>query len=102
MARETDRDGLGTSEVAEPGNARLGLWLFLLYVVLYGGFMGLAAFAPGVMGRTPFGGVNVAILYGLGLIVAAFVLALIYAVMCRTETGSAGASPSQHAGGGEK
>jgi uncharacterized membrane protein (DUF485 family) len=89
MASETDRDATGASEIAEPGNARLGLWLFLVYVILYGGFMGLAAFAPQVMAKKPFGGVNLAILYGLGLIVAAFVLALVYAVLCRREGGRA-------------
>ena len=58
-------------------------WLFGVYLVLYAGFVGLNAFAPAVMARTPFGGLNLAILYGLGLIVAAFVLALIYMALCR-------------------
>jgi len=64
-------------------NARYGLWLFSAYLVLYGGFMGLSAFAPQLMSKTPFGGVNLAIIYGFGLIVAALVLALIYMVLCR-------------------
>jgi uncharacterized membrane protein (DUF485 family) len=64
-------------------NTRYGMWLFLVYVLLYGGFMALAAFRPGMMGKEPFGGVNLAIIYGMGLIVAALVLALIYMVMCR-------------------
>ncbi len=59
-------------------NARLGLVLFVLYVLLYGGFVALSAFWPNVMSRDVGGGVNLAIAYGLGLIVAAFVLALIY------------------------
>ena len=64
-------------------NSRYGLWLFGLYLILYGGFMGLAAFAPQLMAKAPFGGVNLAILYGFGLIVAALVLALVYMVLCR-------------------
>ena len=64
-------------------NARYGLWLFAVYVVLYAGFMGLSAFEPQLMSKTPFGGVNLAIIYGFGLIVAALVLALIYMVLCR-------------------
>ena len=65
-------------------NSRYGLWLFSLYVVLYGGFMGLSAFEPQLMSRTPFGGMNLAIIYGFGLIVAALVLALIYMILCRS------------------
>ena len=64
-------------------NARYGLWLFSLYVILYAGFMGLSAFEPQLMSKTPFGGVNLAILYGFGLIVAALVLAVIYMILCR-------------------
>jgi uncharacterized membrane protein (DUF485 family) len=78
-------------------NARLGLVLFFVYLALYGGFVGLAAFAPGVMQRTPAAGVNLAIWYGFGLIAAAIVLALIYGWLCRdsSEPGrlAPGASP---------
>ena len=65
-------------------NARYGLVLFFIYLILYGGFMGLSAFEPQLMSKTPFGGVNLAIIYGFGLIVAALVLAVIYMVLCRT------------------
>ncbi len=64
-------------------NARIGLWLFAAYVLLYAGFMGVNVWAPPLMARAPFGGVNLAILYGMGLIVAAIVLALIYMQLCR-------------------
>ena len=64
-------------------NARAGLWLFALYLALYAGFVGLSAFAPGLMARAPFGGLNLAILYGMGLIAAALVLALVYMATCR-------------------
>ena len=69
-----------------PYNARLGIWLFLIYLVIYGGFMLLNTFKPEMMAHTPFGGVNLAILYGMFLIVAALVLALVYMVMCRAST----------------
>ena len=64
-------------------SSRYGLWLFLIYVLLYAGFMALAAFAPQQLSRTPVAGINLAVLYGLGLIIAAVVLALIYVVLCR-------------------
>ena len=58
--------------------SRVGLVLFAVYLVLYGGFVLLNAFAPATMEWTPVAGVNLAILYGFGLIVAAFALALLY------------------------
>jgi uncharacterized membrane protein (DUF485 family) len=63
-------------------NARLGIVLFFVYLALYGGFVGLAAFAPDLMSRTPAAGVNLAIWYGFGLIAAAIVLALLYGWLC--------------------
>jgi len=57
---------------------RLGLSLFAVYLVLYGGFVLLAAFSPQWMEITPLAGVNLAIWYGFGLIVVALVLALVY------------------------
>ena len=68
-------------------HARYGIILFIIYVVLYGGFVYLAAFRSDLMAGKPFGGVNLAILYGMGLIVAAFVLALIYMILCRPRPG---------------
>lgn len=62
--------------------ARYGLVLFATYLVLYGAFVLLNAFAPAVM-STLVGGVNVAVIYGFALIVAALVLALIYDWLCR-------------------
>jgi uncharacterized membrane protein (DUF485 family) len=66
-------------------NARLGLGLFVIYLALYLGFMGIAAYKYEMFASTPFGGVNLAILYGMALIVAALVLALIYMMLCKPE-----------------
>ena len=68
-------------------NARNGMILFLVYVVLYGGFMLLSAFNPERMQQPVgfLGGVNLAIAYGMGLIAAALVLALIYMRLCRSK-----------------
>lgn len=67
----------------ESRNARYGLILFFVYLVLYGGFVLINAFTPETMEATPFGGINLAILYGFALIVAAFLLALVYGFLCR-------------------
>jgi len=67
-------------------NSRIGRILFLLYLLLYGGFVLLNTFSPTTMEATPIEGINVAILYGFGLIVSAFLLALLYGFLC-TEDG---------------
>jgi uncharacterized membrane protein (DUF485 family) len=63
-------------------NARNGLILFAIYFALYAGFMALSTFSPNTMALT-FAGVNVAIWYGMGLIFAAFVLAMVYMYLAR-------------------
>lgn len=72
-------------------NSRLGLGLFAVYVLFYGGFMALSAFRPDVMGRPFLGGVNLSVSYGFALIVAALVLALVYLVASRKS--AAGGAP---------
>ena len=62
----------------ESGKSPLGMILFVLYLILYGGFVLLNAFAPETMEIPPLAGVNLAIWYGIGLIIAALALALIY------------------------
>jgi len=64
-------------------NARVGMVLFVLYLALYGGFMGLSTFAYEQMRRPVLAGVNLAIIYGFGLIAAAILLSLVYMVLCR-------------------
>ena len=66
-------------------NVRLGLILFAIYLVLYLGFVLINAFAADVMERIVLAGLNLAIVYGFALIVAALVLAMIYGLLCRTE-----------------
>ena len=63
-------------------NARYGLILFAVYVVLYGGFVFLAVFRTDVMGAIMPGGANLAIAYGFALIGAALLLALLYVYLC--------------------
>lgn len=80
----------------ESRNARIGLILFTVYLALYGGFVYLSAFQPESMEMTPVAGLNVAILYGFGLIIAALLLALLYGWLCREEsTGATGQEGDQ-------
>ena len=64
----------------QPSSSRLGLALFWLYVLLYGGFMALVLARPDLLSWRPFGGVNLAIVAGMGLIASAFALAVVYMV----------------------
>ena len=66
-------------------NARLGLMLFSVYLLLYGGFMALNVMNPKRMAEPALFGLNLAIVYGFGLIVAALVLALLYMALCKPE-----------------
>jgi uncharacterized membrane protein (DUF485 family) len=74
--------------VAASRSQRIGMRLFFLYVLLYAGFIGLVLFGPAWLSWRPLGGVNLAIAYGMGLIAAAFLLALLYMVACRDTGGS--------------
>ena len=68
--------------------ARSGLWLFAVYFLAYAIFMGWAAFAPKTMSvATPLGP-NAAIIYGFGLIGGAFVIALLYMLLCKRNADS--------------
>ena len=69
----------------EKRNARIGFVLFVVYLLLYIGFVLLNAFAADVMEMTPIAGVNLAILSGFGLIITALILALAYGFLCKEE-----------------
>ena len=63
-------------------NARYGLVLFALYFAFYAAFVVLNAFQPQAMAANLLG-INLAVNYGMGLIIAALVLALLYCWLCR-------------------
>ena len=65
-------------------NSRLGLVLFSIYLAFYLGFVLINAFRPAWMELQAWAGVNLAIVYGFGLILAALLLALLYGYLCRT------------------
>lgn len=51
------------------------LALFVVYCLAYGGFMAVAAFRFDLLAKPVVGGVNLAIAWGVGLILLAIVLA---------------------------
>lgn len=60
------------------GSPRLGLILFGIYLAFYVTFVVISAFASSLFETIVFGGLNLAVVYGFGLIVLALVLAMIY------------------------
>jgi uncharacterized membrane protein (DUF485 family) len=61
---------------------RLGVWMFLIYAVIYAGFVAINVLSPLSMETILVFGLNLASVYGFGLIIVALILALIYNHMC--------------------
>jgi uncharacterized membrane protein (DUF485 family) len=72
--------------LAQARNSRIGLVLFFLYAAVYAAFVIMAAFRPEAMKFTPLWGVNLAILWGFGLIIGAFILSILYGWLCRASS----------------
>mgnify|MGYP002624654234 CR=1 FL=1 len=70
-------------DIGAERRARTGLALFAIYLLLYGGFMGLSTFFPQTMRSKPLAGITLAVTYGFGLILAAILLAFLYGWLCR-------------------
>lgn len=68
-------------DLASKKKARLGVWFFFLYFIFYAGFVAIGVFNYELLSIKVFGQ-NLAIVYGIGLIVFAIVLGLIYNAIC--------------------
>ncbi|MEI6132349.1 MAG: DUF485 domain-containing protein [Bacillota bacterium] len=69
--------------------SRLGIVMFCIYLVVYAGFIIINVFEPTLM-KTDVGSLNLAIVYGFGLIAFAVVLAVIYNHLCTRAEKKAG------------
>ena len=69
-------------DAASEWKAKLGIKLFWLYCVIYMGFVGIAVFAPEAMKIPVLAGTNLAIVYGMSLIIFAIILGLVYNYVC--------------------
>jgi uncharacterized membrane protein (DUF485 family) len=65
-----------------PKKTKLGVILFLVYMVVYMGFVLIGTFSPKSMGAILFFGLNLAFIYGMGLIILAAVMGLVYNFFC--------------------
>ena len=70
------------SDRASAYKTRIGTRMFLVYALIYAGFVAINVTWPMLMEAEVLWGLNLAVLYGFFLIVFALVLALIYNHMC--------------------
>ncbi len=66
---------------ASAAKTRLGVIMVLIYTLIYSGFILINVIKPKIM-KTDVGSLNVAIIYGFGLIITALVQAFIYNIIC--------------------
>ncbi|MBC7782380.1 MAG: DUF485 domain-containing protein [Burkholderiales bacterium] len=66
-------------------NQELGMVLFIIYFALYAGFIAITVYDYKLLGKELFGGINLAIGYGMGLIIAAVALAILYAWLAKPD-----------------
>lgn len=69
------------SDRASAFKTRIGIWMFILYSFFYFGFIALNTVSPQIMG-SEIGGLNLAVIYGMGLIIFALMLAVVYNAIC--------------------
>lgn len=67
---------------ASPAKAKLGVYLFFVYLIIYCGFVAITVIKPKLMSVQTMLGLNLACFYGFGLIIFAIVLGLIYNHIC--------------------
>jgi uncharacterized membrane protein (DUF485 family) len=69
-------------DFASEYKTRIGIVLFAIYGTIYAGFVLINALVPEVMAVIVFFGLNLAVVYGFGLIILAIVMGLIYNWLC--------------------
>lgn len=87
--------------VSELRKTGIGIWMTILYALIYGGFVAVSVFQPTWMSADGMLGMNLALTYGIGLIVIAAVFAGIYNYLVRirvSPTAATGTSPVEKTG----
>ncbi len=72
---------MGKDNAAEK-KAKLGVWLFILYFIVYSIFVAIAVINFEAMSEIVFMGQNLAVTYGFGLIILAIILGVVYNMIC--------------------
>lgn len=74
---------------------RIGMWMFLVYALIYAGFVAINLTSPALMEAEVLWGLNLAVVYGFFLIIFALVLALVYNHMCGKKEAELSANPTE-------
>jgi uncharacterized membrane protein (DUF485 family) len=69
-------------DLSIPKKTKLGVILFLIYLAIYAGFVVIGAFFPDALEGRVFAGQNLAVVYGMGLIILAAIMGLFYNHFC--------------------
>jgi len=69
-------------DLSIPRKTRLGVILFLVYLAIYAGFVVVGTLFTGALGVRVFADLNLAVVYGMGLIILAAVMGLFYNYFC--------------------
>jgi len=75
-AVKLDKDDSATEK------SRIGLILFGVYSLIYAGFIVINTLTPKTMGIRVFLGLNLAVVYGFGLIILAIIMGIVYNRIC--------------------
>lgn len=67
---------------ASSAKSKVGLSLLFVYCLIYIGFVAINTMAPAIMETQVFAGLNLAVVYGFGLIILAIVMGLVYNLIC--------------------
>lgn len=67
---------------ASAKKAKLGVWFFLIYSLFYAGFVVIGVVNYELLSQEVALGLNLALFYGMGLIVFAVLLGILYNFLC--------------------
>ncbi len=70
------------ADKAAAKKSKLGVKLFIVYTLIYSGFVMIGLINPEILGVHIIGKQNLSIIYGFGLIVLAIVMGFIYNAIC--------------------
>ena len=69
-------------DTASALKTKLGIKLFAVYAFIYAGFVFINTLSPSTMEIKIFAGLNLAVVYGFGLIILAILMGLVYNWVC--------------------